>query len=157
MPRHRDDFGIDAADRETFAVGEQAIELRAVDREVFAEIEDRPERLLHRADAFADRERRVGESRFQPVAGAEMIGMRMGFEDPADVESVRARMIDQRLRRGRRGPAGFGVEVEHRIDDGGLSRRRVVNDVAPGATVAVEERRHLCAHDGLRLCGCPRF
>ena len=69
-----------ATQREAVFGGEQAVELGTVDGEIRAQIEDRRERALYAADAFADGERGIGETRFQPMRRGEVIGVRMRFQ-----------------------------------------------------------------------------
>src|SRR3546814_10730482 len=76
VPGHRDHARADAADREFLAVVEQVVELRTVRREVVAEVEDRAEGFLHRADAGADGDRGIGEvRRLEPVRGGDVVGV----------------------------------------------------------------------------------
>ena len=75
-------FGL--AETEGFVVGEQVIELRAVGGEIRFQVEDRLEGRLHLADAFADADAATA-LRLQPGRGGEVIGVRMGFQDPAQL------------------------------------------------------------------------
>src|SRR3546814_19481085 len=63
VPGHRDHARADAANREFLAVLEQVVELRTVRREVVAEVDDRAEGLLPRADAGTDGDPGIGELR----------------------------------------------------------------------------------------------
>ena len=98
MARHRDHLRLQRADREGVAIGEQLIELRPIDREVFAQVEDRAKRFLHAADAFPNCQARAGPTRLQPMACTEVIRVRMGLEDPLHVKAMRGDMIEQGLR-----------------------------------------------------------
>ena len=102
---------------QAFAVGEQVVELPAVGRKLGTQIEHRLEGPLHLADALPDRQAGDRSLRLQPAPGAQVIGVRMGFEYPAQIEFLRLDEIDQLRCRVDTGAPRLGVEVEARIDD----------------------------------------
>ena len=56
--------------------------------------------------------------RLEIVGRREMVGMRMGVEDPLDAQALARDICEDRVGVGRGGRAGLLVEIEHRIDDG---------------------------------------
>ena len=103
------------AEPERLAVGEQPVPLRAVGLKIGAVVDVLPE-LLDVDDVRADRGRRAGLL-LEIVRGGEMVGVRMGVEDPFDRQALLRDMGEDRIGAAGRDRAGLLVEVEHRIDD----------------------------------------
>src|ERR1700719_5353413 len=79
------------------------------------------------------------------------------FEGTAARTSARAREDKMAgSRRTCRGPRGFRVEIQHAIDDRGLGRCRIGDNIADSICRLVEENGYRCFHDShiLRL-RCP--
>ena len=112
-----------AADGETLAVLEQTVELAAVGRHLRG-VEDRLEDLLHARDLGADGDPGA-RLLLQMGRRGQMVGMSMGLEDPDDPRALARRRREDRVGKGRAGAAGFGIEIEHRVDHGSLPGRGI--------------------------------
>jgi hypothetical protein len=76
--------------------------------------------------------------------GREVIGVRVGFEQPVDLEAGLTHVGDDRVGERGRGTARGLVEIEHRVDDRGAPGDGIVHHVARGEGRFMEE----AAHDG---------
>jgi len=132
-----------------FVLAEQMIELRAIDRETLAQIENPPKRALHLDDALTDRQPRTVQMRFQPGTGRQMIGMGVGFENPLHAQPLAGDDGQQLFSVGRARAPGLGVEIEYRIDQRRPPTGRVEHDIRPGPGLGLVNRTNsgvLCAH-----------
>ena len=136
MSGRRDRAQAQRTDREFIAVIEQSVELAAVRDEVIAQPEHLLEVRLHVDDAASDRDRCTGGI-VQVPGCAQMVGMRMGFQDPLDTQRTLPHEREHRVGAGRGRARGRGVVVQHRVDD----RRdfAIAHDVRPRARVLVQE------------------
>ena len=91
---------------------------------------------LHAADARADADGRVGAGA-QCLRRTQVIGMRMGFEDPPQAQAVVREMLLHPLQALGADPARLRVVVQHRVDHHGITI--ALDDVRPGAGGIVEE------------------
>jgi len=127
-----------ATDLEALAVGQQAVELAAVGQEAALEVEDAAEHLLHRADVRAD-----GDLPAQVVADVlrarEVVGMGVGFQDPLHLPALGAHVVDDAVGRGAGQRAGFGLEIQHRVDHRDLAAGGVGQHIAHRAGDVVVE------------------
>ena len=139
--------GGDAADLEGVAVAEQLVELAAVTGEARFHVEQGGEGVLHRAHLLADGQA-AAELGAQVVAGTQVVGMHMGFQDPLHAQALFADVGDHPLGAGVGGAAGSRIVIEHGVDQGALAAVGIGHHVAVGAGGGVEE-----GHD-LQLRGC---
>ena len=115
--------------RKPVAVFEHGTRIYApVDGERRREVKEALERGLHLADPLADRHLRV-EASAQELRGREVIGVRVRLQDEVDAELLRERVGDHSIHGLRRGRAARGVVVEHGVDDHGVARREIRDDV----------------------------
>src|SRR5258705_7249842 len=114
---------------------EQTVPLRTVGWERRPVVDALPE-ALHVDDTLTDRRRRA-RLLLQIMCGREVVGVRMGVEDPYDRQVIFGDKGKDRIRIDGPGRPRFFVEVEHRIDDGAGPGSRIADDVldAPGARV----------------------
>lgn len=84
MAGHGDHLSLQLANGKGFAVAEQVIEDLIGGRKLQAIA--RRERCLHRADAFTDGQRGLREALLEPAPGRYMVGMGMGFQQPAQLK-----------------------------------------------------------------------
>ncbi|MCW0466726.1 hypothetical protein NB705_003799 [Xanthomonas sacchari] len=147
---HGDHLRLHITDREALAIGEQVIEAAARLR-VRVQAELRRETGAHLADAVADRQRRLWPSLLEPLRGGDMIGVGVGLEDPAQVQSARVQARGQRLRRCVVQCAGLRVVAHHRVDHRGVVA--ILDHVAPGAGTGMVEGVdvRMLAHRSLRV------
>jgi hypothetical protein len=82
---------VEAAGGEALAVGEQAVELVAVRRELVAEVEHPLEHVLDLPDALADGDDGPGEAGAEHLRAGQVIGVRVGLEHGAQVSASRRR------------------------------------------------------------------
>src|SRR5690606_24288717 len=133
-----DHAGVERADAELVAVGEQVVELAAVDREVRFEVEDLLEARLHAGDAAADGHLGAGLLA-QPGGGGHVVGVGVGLEDPLGRQAVRVGGVEQPARRVVRDAGAGRLEVHHRVDDRGVAAVVVVDQMREGAGGGIVE------------------
>ncbi len=102
MARRGEHLNIEFAGSQRVAIAQQAIERAAVGDERIAQAEQRAAARLHSDDTAADRER-CAEHIVQIAAAAQMVGMDVGFQDPAHAEAMGAHEREHRIGRVRRG------------------------------------------------------
>jgi hypothetical protein len=85
-----------------------------------------------------------------------MVGVDVRLQNPLDLQVLPPDGFDQPVRRTCRGPRGFRVEIQHAIDDRGLGRCRIGDNIADRIGRLVEESGYRCFHNShiLRL-RCP--
>jgi hypothetical protein len=82
----------------------------------------------------------------QVGGGREVVGVRVGVEDPDDLDARSPHIVEDQVGIvGRRG-AGPGIEVPDRVDDGTLHGRRVVEDVLPTAGAVARNMADVQVH-----------
>ena len=59
-----------------------------------------------------------------------MVGVDVRLQNPLDLQVLPPDGFDQPVRRTCRGPRGFRVEIQHAIDDRGLGRCRIGDNIA---------------------------
>jgi CubicO group peptidase (beta-lactamase class C family) len=69
----------------------------------------------------------------------EVVGVRMGIENPIDDVFFAFDMFEQRVSRVGRCRAGFGLEIVHRVDDRAVLRLRIGDDVLDAASAPLEK------------------
>jgi hypothetical protein len=114
------------------------VELAAIGQEIAFQVVDLLELRLHLADALADGDA-PAELRLQPARRREVIGMGMRFEQPLNAQALLAHRRDDAFGRVRGRAACAGVEVEHRVDHGGVARRVVPQQMRHRPGVGVVE------------------
>jgi hypothetical protein len=127
------------ADAEAFAVGEQMIERG----KLLLEVEHLAEDRLHLADALADRDA-AAELGAQERRGGQVVGVRVGLEDPLHPQAAAAHELDHAFGGARRSAPGLRLVVEHRVDD--RRRAAVVHYVGDRPGGRVEEGLQLRVH-----------
>ncbi len=85
----------------------------------------------------------------QVASRREVVGVRVGIEDPLQFVALALDVGEQGIGGAGRGRAGLRVEVEHRIDDGAAFRLGVRDDVLDAAGRLVIE----AGHDGMPAQG----
>ena len=125
---------------------EQLVELRAVCRGAGLVL-DVGNRLLHRLDGCADRHF-AAELLLQIGRGRQVVGMGMGFQQPAAGQIMFAHKGDHLVGRGGRGAARFRVVVEHGVDHGAGAAVVLVDDVGNGGGGGIEKGLYLRCHRG---------
>ncbi|MNT73574.1 hypothetical protein D3C72_2122990 [compost metagenome] len=110
---------------------------------------DGRERLLHRLDGGADGHV-AAQLLLQIGRGGQMVGVRVGFQQPAALQAVFAHEGDHLVGRGGRGAARFRVVVEHGVDDGAVPAIGLVDNIGDGGGGGVEESLDLWSHHGGR-------
>ena len=82
-----------------------------------------------------------------------MVGVDLRLQNPLDLQVLPPDGFDQPVRRTCRGPRGFRVEIQHAIDDRGLGRCRIGDDIADRIGRLVEENGYRRFHNShiLRL------
>src|SRR3546814_18790824 len=106
----------EVADRKTFAIRPEPAEVRTVAAELGAGVANVAEHRLAVADMLADRYR-AAEDIPKPGRRRQMVGMRMGLEQPVDRDAGLHPMCDDRFgRRGRSPPRGRSI-VENAAAD----------------------------------------
>jgi hypothetical protein len=100
------------AERQPFAVDQQAVEIAAVRRKLGAKAEYLLEGLLHLQDAATDRDL-AADCRAQVLGRGKMIRMRVRLEDPLHVRTGCLAMRDDLVGARRAGATGTPVVVEH--------------------------------------------
>ena len=144
------------ADLEALAILEQMIEVAAVGRQI-GRVEDRPENPLNVLDVFADADPGAGLGLDIGRAG-QMVGMGVGLQHPLDRIAGLAGRLQHGLDGARVDRSVVVVVVEHRVDDGGLLRRRVRHQIADRVGGLVKERpdNGLFRHGSNLLAGLMR-
>ena len=126
------------AQGQAVAVCQQSVERRLPGGR--GQVEDGAEDALHLADVLAHGDR--GARALAQVRGrAEVVGMRMGFQDPAQAQALGLRGGQHGIGRAGVGLAAGMVVVEHGVDGGGLARVRIPDQVGHGMGGFVEEWR----------------
>jgi hypothetical protein len=133
---HGCDLGL--ADVEGFAVVEQVVELAAVGQKAALQVVELLEGGLHLADVVADADA-PADALLQVARTREVVGVRVGLEDPVDVERVVLQVRQHLVGGGRVGVGGFEVVVEHRVDDGGAARGAAPHHVRDRPRLGVKE------------------
>jgi hypothetical protein len=124
------------ADRKSFAIGKQLVELRAVAGEAGFEIVDLLPRRLDALDAGADAGA-AAELLLEEGCRREMIGMAVRFENPVDAQA-RRRDNDLLCVLGL-GAAGSGVEIEDRVDHRAHFARGIDDQIGHRAGFGIEK------------------
>ena len=119
------------------------VELAAVGRESRPGVEDPAEDLLDFGDVFADAGT-TAELCLQVRGGRKVVRVGVRFEDPVHRGAELTHASDQAV--GLRGASssGFGVIVEHAVDNYAAIACGVANEVAESACARVE--KSLCLH-----------
>ena len=131
VPRRMDGFDRQAPDRKFFSIGDQLVELTAVGRKVFRQVEDIFEGFLNGRDEASNDD--GGAQLFLQGMGArQMIGVRMRLQDCADFESLAVDKSQYIVDRFRGYTDGQWIVVQYRIDDDGIFGCPVVNDIGQG-------------------------
>jgi hypothetical protein len=133
VPGRGDHVDGEAAGQEALAVGEQAVELAAVRRELVAEVEHRLEHALDLADALADGDDGAGEAGAQHLRARHVIGVRVRLEHGAQQEPLAAQEVADAVDGLGEDQRGERVVVEDRIDHQRVPGVRVVHDVRGSA------------------------
>src|SRR5262245_54840681 len=107
------------------------IPLRAVGFEIGEVVDVLPE-LLDVDDMLADGGSRAGLA-LEIVGGRKMIGMRMGIEDPFDLQPLFRNMGEDGVGTSGRDGAGLLVEIEHGVYDRAGFGGRIGDDVLDAA------------------------
>ena len=128
-------------EREFIAVAEQAVELRSVAREFGAFVENLAEHVLDDGDGRANGEF-PAELFLEVGAGGQMVSMGVRFEHPVDGQAAAFDVGDDLIRGCKAGAARRFVEIPHAVDDRGALARGIVDDMADGERVLVEEAAH---------------
>ena len=118
------------------------VELRTVAGKSRLQIKDAFENFLHGGDVLADC-RLATQLGFQVGRGTEVVRMRMGFQNPGGLQIVFTHIRNHFVRRVVSGPAGMGVVVQHRIDDGAGRARPLVHHVGHRPSGFVKNSVHL--------------
>ncbi|MNN55724.1 hypothetical protein D3C81_1706140 [compost metagenome] len=71
-----------------------------------------------------------------------MVGMRMGFQYPFDLQALLLHEADDFIGRCGAGVTGFGIVIEDRIDDRAFCCLRCVDYIADGTGFSIEEGVH---------------
>src|SRR3546814_17526068 len=116
----------EVADRKTFAIRPEPAEVRTVAAELGAGVENVAEHRLDVADMLADRYR-AAEDIPKPGRRRQMVGMRMGLEQPVDRDAGFAHLCDDLF--GRPGPIPpLGrIFVDHSFDSRAALPLRLVD------------------------------
>ena len=138
MPRRVQNLDVEFADLEALAVAEQMIEVAAVGLQV-GRVEDGAEDALHVIDVLANADLRAG-LRLDERCAREVVGMRVGLQHPFDSVVRLFGGHQHRLDGARIHLAGIVIVVEHGVDDSGLFRGRIGDEVAHRVCRLVEER-----------------
>jgi hypothetical protein len=138
VSRHEQGGGFNGADAEGLAVLEQMVELAAIGQEAALQVVELLEGGLHHADVLADCNA-PADPRLKVAGRRQVIGMRMGLQDPFDLQAVLGHARQHPVGAGGAGVARLEVVVEHRVDDGGLQGGRVPCKVGHGSGLGVEE------------------
>src|SRR5690606_28575639 len=87
--------------------------------------------------------------RAQPGGGGEVVGMRVGLEDPLHAQVVPAREVEQALRGVECRAGGGGLVIHHWMYAGCVGAGAVVDLVGGGGRGRFVEALYLWIHDGL--------
>lgn len=128
---------------------EQLVELRTVGPGVILMV-DGGERLLHRLDGGADGHV-AAQLLLQVGRGGQVVGMRVGFQQPAALQAVFAHEGDHLVGRGGGRAARLRVVVEHGIDDGAVPTVGLIHNIGDGGGGGVEESLDLWGHHGGKI------
>src|SRR3546814_19884172 len=104
----------EVADRKTFAIRPEPAEVRTVAAELGAGVENVAEHRLDVADMLADRYR-AAEDIPKPGRRRQMVGMRIGHEQPVERDSGFDHMCDDRFSRRERSPPRGRIFFEHAV------------------------------------------
>jgi hypothetical protein len=115
MTRHVQRLCGQARDRECLVLAKQVVELGAVYPEFRLKIKQRPEHALNRADVLADRNL-AAQLGAQIMRRRQVVRMRMGFQDPLDLQTVPANKLDDLVGVLGRSTPRLGVVIEDRVD-----------------------------------------
>ncbi|MOA12421.1 hypothetical protein D3C78_1324100 [compost metagenome] len=140
-----DGTGLDAANPEGLAVVEQVVELTAIGGELGLDVEQLAEGVLDHRNAVADAELSA-ELFLEVVAGAHVVGVHVGFQDPLHAEVVLAHVGNQLVGAVVRGASGGGIVVQHRVDQRALAAVRIAHHVAVGEGRGIEEGFNMGVH-----------
>ncbi|MNZ86742.1 hypothetical protein D3C78_1055770 [compost metagenome] len=140
-----DGAGLDAANPEGLAVVELVVELAAIGGEFGFDVEQLAEGLLDHRDLVADAQL-AAELLLEVVAGAQVVGMHVGLQDPLHAQAVLAHVGDQPVGALVRGAPGRGVVVQHRVDQRALAAVRIAHHVAVGEGGGIEEGFDMGVH-----------
>ena len=128
---------LEIAERQPVAFVEEHIKnLRAGG--ITGRAEQRHEGFLHLGDLGANAEFRAGEAA-QVVSAGQVVGMRVGVENPVDAEAFFGGRSEHGVGRSCGQAAGIGVEVQHRINDRGAAGGGVPDQVGDRVGGRVEE------------------
>ncbi len=152
MPRRMQHAAFKPSDRQAVALFQQAIELAAITCEARLGGEDIGKDVLHFAYARPDRQLAI-QLAFQVGGRRQVVGVDVGFEDPLDIQPLFFDIGDDLIGRGRVGVTRGIVEIQHAIDDGGLVRHRVFDDVGHGKGGLVEKCFNFRRHNESLLSG----
>ena len=125
---------------------EQLVKLRAVACCAMLVI-DVGKRLLHRLDRRADGHF-AAQLPLQVGCGRQVVGVGVGFQQPAACQLVFANEGDHLVGRGGGRAARLGVVVEHRIDHGAGAAFAFVHHIGDGGGGGVEEGLYVGRHHG---------
>lgn len=75
-----------------------------------------------------------------------MIGVGVGFNDPIDFETQFLDGGDDQVGIRSLGASGFGVVIEHRVDDGSVTVGAVVDEMTDGTGLGVVETLDVWGH-----------
>ena len=151
VPRREHDAHVQIADLEPVAIREQPVEIAIRVERARCVIEVRPD-PGDVADLRAD-----GGLRAEPVAQPgrrhQVIGMRMGVEDPFDLEPLARDEIEDLLRAVVACARLGRVEILHHVDQRGLAGRRVGHDILDAARGGVVKPGDIGGVGALRRAG----
>lgn len=138
-------------DVEYLAIREKMIELGAILPEIGLGIENLGEDPLHFRDMCADGDP-AAQLLFQIRRRGQMVGMRVGFKYPFDIQLFLVDVSDHFIGRIGRGPSRFRIVVEYGINDGGVVAARLRDDIGHGERGRIEEGfdSRIKAHDTSR-------
>ncbi|CEE78461.1 conserved hypothetical protein [Xanthomonas citri pv. citri] len=152
---HRDDACFDTAKLEALVIGEQMIELRAIGTEVVRQCVLRGKGSLHLANSLADADARLRPVLLQPLRRRQVIGMRMGFQQPLQLPSVLLDGGKDALRRLAADDAALGRVVQRRVDHRRRTGGRIGDHIGEGVAVGMKEGKYLGLHRRLHVRGWP--
>jgi hypothetical protein len=105
--------------------------------------------FLDLADALADGDS-ASHSRLDDLRCRKMVGVRVCFKDPVQLQTVLLDKGDEFLGRAGIGPAGHNRETEHRVNNRCGRSFGITNDVAQCASLLVIEVLYVRLHDQIR-------
>ena len=146
MARHVQRAHFQRADMEHLVGCEQLVELRAVGGGALLVI-NIGKRLLHRLDRRADGHF-AAQLPLQIGRGRQVVGVGVGFQQPAARQLVFAHKGDHLVGRGGGRAARFRIVVEHRIDHGAGAAFALVHHIGDGGGGGVEEGLYVGRHHG---------